>query len=294
MDKRQAGVIFALASMLTVAILPVSSKFSIGYVNPLLFSSFTLLLAFAASYAILAYKGRRAQVHAALPSLLKLALFSYVLFSALFFFAQQSLTAVESMLLSQSEPFFAIIFSAILLSERISMERIAITTLMVAVIVIFVAVPQSGGLPNALAVLMLFASMAAMQLGYSFSMKEIQSIDPLVISCAASLAGGLGLFALGLAINPSQMILPSLWIIPYLAFHAIVGWLVAYVAYYEAIKRLGLSFATAMLIPAPVASVVLANVFLGEVATQRQLFGLAIIIACLALLVFSGLREKKK
>ncbi|MFA5105609.1 MAG: DMT family transporter [Candidatus Micrarchaeia archaeon] len=292
MDNRQAGVAFGIATMLTVAILPVSSKFSIGYVNPLLFSSFTLLVAALASYAILAWQGRQREFSASIPRVLKLAAFSYVGFSALFFIAQSSLTAVESMLLAQSEPFFAIIFSVLVLSERISLQRLAITAIMAAVIVVFIALPGGSMGFGLVPVLMLFASMASMQFGYSISMEEIETIDPLVVCSSASLLAGLGLFALGLAASPSEMALPSLWIVPYLVFHGLVGWLIAYVAYYEAIRRIGLSFSTAMLIPSPIISIWLANAFLGEVATQSQVAGLVLVIACLALLVVAGLREK--
>ncbi|HQT45341.1 MAG TPA: DMT family transporter, partial [Candidatus Micrarchaeota archaeon] len=121
MDTKQAGILFALAAMLTSAVLPVSSKFSLGYLNPLLFSSVTLLIAFALSYAYLLMKGRHAEVMRAIPRTLKLSAFSYFAFSALFFFAQKSLSAVDSTLLFQSEPFFALAFSAWLLSEKISL-----------------------------------------------------------------------------------------------------------------------------------------------------------------------------
>ncbi len=294
MDGKKAGILFALAAMLTSAFLPVSSKFSLGYVNPFLFSSITLLFAFLASYLILIFKGRQQEVASALPRILKLAGFSYVGFSALFFIAQKSLTAVDSALLFQSEPFFAVLFSIIILSEKISIQRIAITALMVAVLVIFVIAPAGNSLLNPVAVLMLFASVAAMQFGYSISIKEISNIDPLALCSSASLASGLALFLMGAAINPSEMLLPSVWILPYLLFHGLVAWLISYLTYYEAIKRIGLSFSTAILIPAPVIAIVMAGVFLGESVSQKQILGLVIILACLAMLLLAGLKEKKQ
>ena len=293
LDKRGLGVAFGLASMLACSVLPISSKYTLGYLDPLFFACATMLVGAVASGTYLAAKKRLVPAVENAPSFWKLLLFSYVITSLLFFIGQKGTSATISIIAAQIEAIFSVILAFVFLRERPHLFRVALVIAMLAAVVFTIVNGASIELGFTPSVLLIFGSAAAVQMGYFASKKEIDKTNSADIVFVCCLFGSLIFGLVGFALDPKFLAGFDLRLVPFLLFHGIMGWIVAYTTYYEAVKRIGISFATALLVPTPAISVYLANILLGEALTLQQIEGVALLTALLVLLAFSDIVQNK-
>lgn len=276
-QRQRLGLAFAVASMVTYGFLPVCAHHFSRVMDGLLFAGVGSLLGAAALLAKLASEGhvgalrdeRFARPLAAVGLL-------GILATMLLFTGTKLTSGLNTSLLLQVEPFYSVTIAALLLGERTSRAELASTALMVlgAGVVVY---RGAEGL-NAGDALILMAPLCQ-QLSHVVTKGIIARVPTVTLIPAARLLwSGVGLTCLALASNPGSvkaLSSPSAWLGMAafgLLFRALDNQL-----WYEAISRIPLGRASAV-IPVSVAVSTMSAVFLlGERMDARQAAGLAVI-----------------
>ncbi|MBM3229844.1 DMT family transporter, partial [Candidatus Parvarchaeota archaeon] len=269
-DKIKSGVVFGILTLLTSALLPITSKFTLNYLSPLAFSSLSMLAAAAVSLLLIAATGSLGLVLPAAKKIWKLVFFSYVLFSLFFFLAQKHSSATVGIIIFQLEAVFAFAFSFLLFGQKPHKLRLALVVAAAAAVGFALSDTSELFTGQGWTAAFFIAAVACVQLGYALSHNQIENIGALHLVCAASAMGGIGPLSLAVAFEGAEISAIQAGMLPFVILHGILGWLLSYLFYYESMKRIGVPFATALLVPTPAVSMLLASVFLGEATTLRQ------------------------
>jgi len=225
-----------------------------------------------------------------LGNLFLIGFFGTFLSSILFFTGSNMTSGVNASILLQTEPIFSIILSFFFLGELIRKKQVAVTLLILSGTII---VLYNGVLSINVGDILILLTPLAWQIGHVLARKTFEKTNTFIVAAGRLLYGGILLFLLSL--NPSfrqYQLLTDTGIILLFLFQGIIVYIGSIMVWYEAIKRINLSKATAIIAPYPVFSVILAWIFLGEKVSIYQLVGLAIIIAGIILL--SRIRSEKR
>lgn len=178
----------------------------------------------------------------------------------------------------QVEPIYALIIGYLLLQERVTLRQMISTLLIIfgTSLVIY----QGTFKLNWGDILVLLTPLCY-QAGHLFSKQLLNQteISPLFIAAGRTLFGGIFLFILSQLVGVNQFEhLKDLNILGILIFYGVVIYGLTYYTFYESIKRINLSKATAIISVYPAISIILAWFILQEIPDFFQISGFFIIL----------------
>jgi len=279
--KEKEGIIFVIITIFIAGALPIIIKYGTGLINPLFFATFSSLIAGIFLFKLAVLKGnwkilidKRYFFY-----FLLIGFFGITLSNICFFFGVTLTSGINSSILLQIEPLYAIFIGYILLNEKITLKQIFFT--MIIMLGTLVVIYRAKFIFNWGDLLVLLTPLC-WQIAHFFSKKLMtnhKEITPMLIATARTLYGGAFLFILSSAKGMNQYdklgVKGVLWV---LLFQGLIGFALHYSIWYEAIKRLNLSKATTLVSVYPTFSIALARFILKEVPNFFQLAGFGIII----------------
>ncbi|MDD3539389.1 MAG: DMT family transporter [Candidatus Caldatribacteriota bacterium] len=280
-NKEKEGIILVIICVFIHGSQPILGKYGVSLVPPLFFASLTNLI--AAVFLILLILARRENIFLLLKAryfliLLSIGFFGTTLSNILFFYGVRLTSGINSAILLQIEPLYALLIGYLLLKERINSRQI-IATLFIILGTILVVYQGTSKL-NWGDILVLLTPLCY-QISHFFSKKLLNKTDlsPLFIATGRTLYGGIFLFLLSqLAGIHEWSILAKHNMLSLFIFYGIVVYALSYLTFYEAIKRINLSKASAIISVYPAVSILLAWFILREVPDIYQLAGFFIIL----------------
>ncbi len=291
--KEREGVILVIICVFIHGALPILGKYGVSLVHPLFFAALTNLI--AAASLILFILFRKEPIHVLVDkrfflSLLLIGFFGTTISNILFFYGVRLTSGINSAILLQIEPIYALFIGYLLLNERITLRQI-ISTL----IIIFgtLLVVYQGTLTLNWGDLLVLGTPLCYQIGHIFSKKLLNQneLSPLFIAAGRTLYGGIFLFILNQLAGIDEFHKLSQGnILGILIFYGIVIYALTYYTFYESIKRINLSKATAIISAYPAVSIILAWFILREIPDLYQISGFFIIL--LGILYLSHIKSE--
>jgi len=293
--KEKEGLIFVIITIFIAGALPIIIKYGVGLIHPLFFATFSSLIAGSLLFVLATIKGnwRILFNKKYLFHLLLIGFFGITLSNICFFFGVTLTSGINSSILLQIEPLYAIFIGYILLNEKITLKQIFFTFIIIlGTLVVVCRVEFSLNWGDLLVLL----TPLCWQIAHFFSkrlMAAYKEITPMLIATARTLYGGIFLFILSNIVGIRQydkLGVKSVLLI--LLFQGIVGFALHYSIWYEAIKRLNLSKATTLVSVYPTFSIVLAWFILKEAPNFYQISGFVIIMV--GIFGLSGIKSEHR
>lgn len=293
-DKEKTGFIFAVLDTITYGLFPVFAHYFVATMDPLLFGGVATLIGSLPLLAILKKRNKESEVYSSefFKPLLQIAFLTTI--ANIFFFLGTKITSgINTGLLVQLEPFYAMILGIVLLKETMHKKQFAATFLMVvgAVIVVYKGVNNLN-----VGDIFILVTPIFYQLSHIISKRIINKVsDIYTIPAARMLYGGIALTTFALVLNPLSLSqLFNINNILALIFFGFIFRALDFTLWYEAIKRIPISKAAAVLPFAAAVSFFCSILFLNEKATFQQYTGLLLIMGGLLWLSFMQFKVKKK
>lgn len=278
----RTGLAYAGLCAASGAFVPGVAKLTTSQADPLAVAAVTTLFAALAALVVLAVRRelgllvrRDLAGRLVLIGLLgtTLALFSY-------FEGVRRTSAIDAALCLQIEPAYSILVSWMVLGHRPTPRRVVAVAVLLAGISLAV---QGGTLHDPLGVAFLLATPLCWQISHLVVLRRLRGVDPLVLTGARYLYGGLLLGAGWIASGGVSDLPASGDLARLLPVLAIQGVLLSYAGtllWYQSILRLDLARATAIVVPSvPVLSLLVSFLLVGEVPTPAQWLGTALTVA---------------
>lgn len=278
----RAGLVFAGLCALNGAFVPGVAKLSTGQAEPLTVAAVTTLFAAAAAAAVLAYRGELGLLvrRDLAPRLLLIAALGTALAFFLYFEGVRRTSAIDAALCLQIEPVYSIVVSWLVLGHRPTLRRLLAVAVLLVGIVLAVG---GGGFADPVGVALLLATPLCWQASHLVVLRGLRGVAPPVLTGARYLYGGLLLAGGWLAVGGAEGLPSGEALQRFLPVMALQGVVLSYVGtllWYQAIARLDLARATAIVVPlVPVLSLLVTFVLVSEVPTPAQWLGMAITVA---------------
>lgn len=210
---------------------------------------------------------------------LGIGLFNSALPFLLYSFAALDLPAAYLAVINASSPLFGALFASIWLSERLTPSKLTGLTMgMIGVSLVSYNGALGGGL-SAKAILSVCACIAAAAcyaLSGVYIKKKAKHIRPLALATCSQLSVGLLMIPLiGLEVPPGPITLSA--VLQLLAL-ALLCSAVAYLIYFRLMSEVGPTRTLTVTFLSPMAAMVVARIFLGEVINTQMVLGMVIIV----------------
>lgn len=292
-DNDIAGFAFATLNTITYGLLPVFSHYFVQTIDPLLFGGLVTTIGSLPLILQLRIKNKVEDVFSKnfFPSLLTIALLTTI-GSILFFVGTKLTSGINTGLLVQIEPFYALVLGAIILKEIISGKQVMAISLMVlgAIVVVFKGLDSLN-----LGDIFIFAAPAFFQISHLVAKKIINKVSDInVIPTARLFYSGIILIALALILNPNSFktAFTSQNLISIIIFALIFRTLDMYL-WYQAIGRISVAQASSLIPLCAVISFLGSMLFLKEIPSPQQYIGLLLILGGLTWLSIIYLKLNK-
>lgn len=284
------GLGLALASTLSAACLPVLTRYGAQRIEPLLFCACTNAVA-ALSMLPLAWRQGSLAVLVARPYRGRLVVFSLlggVGTSLALIYGLRRVNAISGVLLLQVEPIYSLALAGLLLGEVPTLiQALATLAILGAIGTVFGA---AGALTVNRGTLALLLVPLLWQCSHVVALKLMPPLHPAQMTAARYGYGALVFFLLLAGVGMPewrQLARPEL-VAPIIAT-GVISYALGALTWYGAIRRLSLSWTTALCVPGvPIFSVSFAILFLGERANGREIAGLALAVAGVVALILGG------
>jgi drug/metabolite transporter (DMT)-like permease len=281
-STERAGLVFAALCALNGAFVPGVAKLATGQGDPLAVAALTTLFGAAAAAVVLGVRGelRLLVQQETAPRLVLIGALGTGLAFYLYFQGVQRTSAIDAALCLQIEPVYAILVSWLVLGHRPTLRRVGAVLILLLGIALAV---RGGGLRDPLGVGLLLATPLCWQASHLVVLRGLRGVAPPVLTGARYLYGGVllssaWLLSDGAASLPDGAALARL--LPVVAIQGVVLSYVGTLLWYQAITRIDLARATAIVVPAvPVLSLLVTFVLVGEVPTAAQWVGMALTVA---------------
>lgn len=291
--KEKKGVLLVILCVFLHGAQPILGKYGVSIIHPLFFAAVTNLVAAASLLVIILF--RRNSIRLLIEkkyffSLLLIGIFGTTLSNILFFYGVRLTSGINSSILLQVEPVYALCIGYLLLKEKITPGQILSTF-----IIIFgtLLVMYQGTLALKWGDFLILLTPVCYQVGHFFSKRLLTKTDlsPLVIAAGRTLYGGIFLFLLSMFWGVNEFgQLADIHIAVILLFYGVVAYGLTYYTFYEAIKLINLSKATAIISAYPAVSIILAWFILQETPNGYQMSGFFVIL--LGILYLSHTRSE--
>lgn len=278
MNNKRLGLILACLDMVTFGLLPILSHYFVATIDPILFAGAATFFGSVPLVIWLQKKNCLNQLYSKkyLPSLLSIAVLTTA--ASIFYFVGTKLTSgLNTGLLTQIEPFYALLLGIIVLRETISTNQILATLTMVAGAVIII---YQGAARLNLGDILVCLSPLLIQLSHLFAKKVYaRKADSNIVPTARLLFSGILLLGIVLITNPGAFSqLANLKTLITLILFGLIFRCLDFILWYQAIARISVSRASAV-IPLAIAISFLGSVFfLKETVSNYQWLGLFFIL----------------
>jgi probable blue pigment (indigoidine) exporter len=289
-DRRneRVGLMFAGLCVASGAFVAPVAKLTTAGADPLFVAAATTFFAALAAAVVLAVRGELHHLVApdTGPRLALIGLLGTALAFGLFFEGAKRTTAIDTVLCLQSEPLYALLVAWLFLGHRLTLRRASAVGVLLGGIALAVG---EGGLTDPVGVLLLLATPVCWQVSHLVVLRSLVGVPPPVLTAARYLYGGLLLCLYwwmrgaetGLAAG--EPLLPRL---PLLAAQGVVLSYLGTLCWYQAIARLDLARATAIVVPSiPLLAIAASFALVGEVPTPRQWLGFLLVASGVAAFV---------
>jgi O-acetylserine/cysteine efflux transporter len=279
-DARQErlGLLFAGLCALNGGFVPAMAKLTTGEGDALLVAAGTAGFAGALAALVLGLRGElgllfRSDVG---PRLALLGALGTGLAFFCFFQGASRTSAIEATFCLQIEPAYSLLLSWLALGHRPTLRRVAATGVVLFGIALVVG---TRGVGASAGVALLLATPLAWQLSHLLVLRTLPGIPPAALTGARYVWGGLVLLALWLASGGAAAAATPGFrrLLPVLALQGTVLSYCGTLLWYQAIGRIDLARATAIVVPSvPVLSLAATYLLVGEVPTAAQWLGLVL------------------
>lgn len=283
---------FASAALNTVisATQPVITRYAALNVDPLVFCSASVAIAACFAIGMLAWSGELAMIfnRAFTPWLFGVSMAGTVATSLTLIYGLSKIDAVAGVILLESEPVYSLLMATVFLGERPSSRQLIATATVLAGIG---SVLGAGRAFTPLyAAALVFVTPLFWQTSHVLSLHVMPPLTPRSLAGARYIYAALVLAAITLAAHPRALGELAQWhVLAIVAFTGIFVFFLGSLTWYGAISRLSLAWTTAFVIPGvPILSFLFAIVFLGERPSVREIVGIAVAMAGVAILVLGA------
>lgn len=283
-SAERAGLGFAALCALNGAFVAPVARLTTQAANPLYVAAATTLFAAAGAFCVLGLRGQLTALARGPDSavLIGLGALGTMVPSILFFLGTARTSALDAVLCLQSEPAYSLLFAWMVLGHRLTVRRVASVGLLLLGIACAVGGRSSA---DPLGIALLLATPVAWQLSHLVVLRRLVSTPPEVLTGARYLWGGLWLTLAAVVLSSlrGEALWPTRFAdaqLPVLALQGIVLSFVGTMLWYQAIARIDLARATAIVVPSiPLLTLATAFLIVGETPSARQLVGLCLVAA---------------
>ncbi len=278
----RAGLVFAGLCALNGAFVAPVARLTTERGDPLFVAAATSCLAGVAACAVLAARGQLRALARGRQALLLAALggLGTTLPNLLFFVGTSRTSAIDAVLCLQIEPVYSLLLAWLVLGHRLTLRR----ALSAAVLLAGIACATAGGSPaDPLGIGLLLATPLAWQLSHLLVVRRLGGFSPELLTGARYFWGGLWLSAAATLAAPllGRPLLPATLADAQLPALALQGILLSYLGtmlWYQAIARLDLARATAIVVPSiPLLSLGASAAIVNEEPSALQLAGMLLV-----------------
>ncbi|MBI5123193.1 DMT family transporter [Candidatus Roizmanbacteria bacterium] len=293
-NKETTGFIFALSDMVTYGLVAVFANYFVRNINPQLFAATTTLLGSFPLLIQLKIQNKQYDLYSPkfLPYFLIISLLTAIA-TSLFFAGTKLTSGINTGLLIQLEPIYAIILAGIFLKEVITGNQIAVTIVMVlgALFLVYKGTSQLN-----FGDILILITPIFFQISHLFSKRIVDKVsDVNIIPAARLFYSGIILTVFAFVINPLsfKQILDFNNFIS-IIFFAFIFRTLDLALWYQAIARISIAKASALIPFAAVVSFTGSIIFLKEVPRLNQYIGLVLILGGLTYLSLIHLKTAKE
>jgi drug/metabolite transporter (DMT)-like permease len=289
----RTGLWFAFAEVLAVGLVPAFSKYAVTRVDPLLYSALAVCVAAAVSIGLAAWRGELAQVvdRRFVGWLVPISLLGTTATTLLLFIGSRLTDGVSSALLLQSEPVYSLALTWLVWRRPASQRQLAGTALILLGIVL---VLYDGTFRIGLGGALILLAPLGWQVSHVLALRVMPPMSPYALTAARYLYGGAGLVLTQAWFGHVSIHTVDATALAMAAFHGIVLFFFGTLLWYETIRRLDLSRATAIVTPCePIMSLVLVWLLLRNLPNLYQAAGLLLLAPGMWLVVVRSRRERE-
>jgi len=277
-----AGLALAAYCVVNGAFVPAVAKLTTATASGLTIAVFTSAFAGCVAISLLAARGQLALLFPRrdLGTLVAIGALGTALAFLLYYSGAKRVSAIETALCVQTEPLYSLIGTRVVLGHPIAKRRIfAVTAIAAGIALAIGTAPVSGWLGLGL----LLATPLAWQSSHWVALRRLAEFNPSQLSAARYVYGTLVLLPIWLAVDGTAALPARDELAGFLPVVALQGAVLAFggtLAWYAAVKRLDLTRATAIVVPsAPIVSLLVSYLVLGEQVSLRQAIGFAMTAA---------------
>ena len=214
------------------------------------------------------------------PKALGMGTFGTALPMTMFMIALKYTTPVNASIANQVEMIYSLILAAILLKERPTLKQIGGSVLILMGVILIMI--EGGTSIQAKGDLLVIGYVWMYQISHIFAKKLPKDLSPQSIAAARAFYAlpALGLLVLCWPILDGPILLdasaPALWII--LVLSAIINYFLGNVYWYQAIRNMDLSKATAIILSYPVGTYILSVAFGQDRVTLPKIIGMVLAV----------------
>ncbi len=281
-SRERMGLLFAGLCALNGAFVPGLAKLTTNQADPIFVAAATTAFGGLFAACVLAARGELALL--ARPLLRgRLALIGFLgtaVAFLLYYEGTRRAGAIAASLCVQVEPAYSLFLTWLALGHRPTRRRVVSTVVLLAGIGLAMG---AGGLTTSAGVWLLLATPLCWQLSHLVVLRGLPGVDPMVLTGARYVWGGIFLVTTWLVRGGLGSLPPRGELLTLLPILAGQGILLAYMGtafWYQSIARLDLARATSIVVPSiPLLSFGASWLLVGEVATPRQWAGLLLTLA---------------
>ena len=280
--RESAGLAFAGLCALNGAFVAPVARLTTERGDPLFVAAATTAFGGLAALLVLAARGQLAALVRGREARLLVALggLGTVVPNLLFFVGTARTSAIDAVLCLQIEPVYSLLLAWLVLGHRLTARR-AVSVLVLLAGVALAVIGKSSADPLGLGLLL--ATPLAWQLSHLLVLRRLTSVPPEILTAARYVWGGVLLAPAAAALAGGSLLPEPASLRAQLPVLLIQGVVLSYVGtslWYQAIARLDLARATAIVVPAiPLLSLAASAVLVDEVPTGRQLAGMLLTAA---------------
>lgn len=251
-----------------------AGKVAVTYAPPFLLLSTRFLLAGLVLAALARLSGRRWSFgRGAVARFALLGIVTMAVYLALSYFGMQSVTSGFAALIISMNPVLTAVLAAPLLGERLTGAKLAGLALGVAGVAIVLQSRLSGGIEGPVGIAFTFGALIALSASTVLYKRIVPSGDLWYGTAIQTLAAGVALLPLGLALEPVSAIRWTPELLAGFLWLALAVSLCSYLLWFDMLDRLGASAASALHFLVPPIGLLLGWAVLGEHVPPLDLLG---------------------
>src|SRR5262245_25202238 len=262
---------------MAVGLVPAFSKYAVSRVDPLLYSALAVCVAAAVSLGLATWRGELGQVvdPRFVGWLVPISLLGTTATTLLLFYGSRLTDGVSAALLLQSEPVYSLALTWLVWQRTPSRRQLVGTTLILLGIVM---VLYDGTFRIGLGGALILLAPLGWQVSHMLALRVMPPMSPYALTAARYLYGGAGLVLTQVLFGTASVRSVDTTALAMATFHGVVLFFCGTLLWYETIRRLDLSRATAIVTPCePVMSLVLVWALLGGLPNVYQAIGLLLL-----------------